>query len=298
MTWENTVQSLFRNIATTTLFATAATFTSLTLAGPIGTLELNFNTSNFGSLFPAGSDSMRIHYKNGNSSSDKTVTVAAGMFSGTAVTGENTTINTDTLFQDANNVFAYCIDIMKLLQASAVYHIETVQQNQVVDNSGVRRDFGRMLTFLGAVNQVLQKDEIDDGFGFTPDSKNWLRPSEGWMSGAIQLGIWESLYEKEDANLSVTHKGGDDTQWFWADTASDTWRDVDAQGLSFLDSVFALVNDPQSGVSPVNANEVLWARTDTGQDVLIDPVDVPVPATGFLLLAGLGALAARRRRQV
>lgn len=108
------------------------------------------------------------------------------------------------------------------------------------------------------------------------------------MSGAIQLGIWESFYEDGGARLSVRHSDND-KGWFWAGT------NVNTEGLVFLDRAFGLINDPAIAVTAVSAREVLWAVNTNGQDVLINPVDVPVPASGFLLLAGLGAFTWRRR---
>jgi hypothetical protein len=280
-----------KKLAIAALFAAVSAIASSVAASP-ETLELDFSLGNHGRLFPAGKDAMRIHYDNG--AMDRTAAVAAGMFSGTAVEGANTTIDTRTLFEDALNVLAYCIDIMQLLEASAVYEVEDIDQTAIhIDNSGIRRDFGRMLDFLGAVNTVLQGSD----YGFTPDSKNWLRPDSGWMSGAIQVGIWESLYEADDAALSITRTDTDDDQWFWADTSSGkATHDVDMRGLSFLDSAFGLVNSG-TGFTPLSANEVLWARNDSGQDLLIDPVPVPAPTTIMLLLGGLGTSIYRRRRQ-
>jgi len=283
------VKSFVTNIALATLFAGAATCSCLTLASPMK-LELNFQPGNSNSLFPAGSDAMRVYYDNGSTS--RSITVAAGMFSGAAVEGNDTTINTATLFASPDNILAYCVDILKTLQDNAVYTLEEVAQTQVyTDGSGVARNFGRMLSFLGAVNQVQQTDH-----GFSADSKNWLRPNQPWMSGAIQLGIWESLYEKSGEDLTVRSAGNNDSQWFYADVSSNnvSWK-VDAEGITFLDSVFDLINDDDRSVAPVSADEVLWAQNGGSQDLIIDPVDVPVPATGLLLLGGIGALAWRRR---
>jgi hypothetical protein len=278
-----------KNLAIAALFAAVSAIAPSAVASP-QTLELDFSLGDHGRLFPAGKDVMRIHYNNGKMG--RTAAVAAGMFSGEAVEGANTTIDTRTLFEDALNVLAYCIDIMQLLEASAVYEVKSIDQNAIhIDQTGVRRDFGRMLDFLGAVNAVLQGSD----YGRAPDSKNWLRPDTGWMSGAIQVGIWESLYEADSVALSIARADTEGDQWFWADTGSGkAAHDIDARGLSFLDSAFDLVNSG-TGFIPLSAKEVLWARNSSGQDLLIDPVPVPVPATIILLFAGLASLAYRGR---
>ncbi len=303
------MKSHVNTFALSTLLASAAAFTSPASANPM-TLELTFDTSSTGTLFPAGSDSVNVHYQNSDSSVvEYTSTTTAGMFSGVA--GDDTTIDVRTLFTDPGNVLAYCVDLLQPLQRNATYDVETLAQDQIDDPTGVARNFGRMLSFLGAVNQVQQTDH-----GFVADSKNWLRPSTSWMSGAIQVGIWESLYEYSGRDLSVTQGSRDDSQWFWVDTPPQAnngngngngprrpraqvgaaERQIDASGLTFLNKAFDLVNDG-AGFSPVSASEVLLARNLNGQDVIVDPVEVPLPASGFLFFSGLGALAWRRREQ-
>ena len=260
-------------------------FAAPTNANP--TLELDFDTGNRSSLFPAGSYAMQIHFNNGDIS--QMTTVAAGMFSGVAVEGVNTTIDTDKLFMDPGNVLAYCIDILDTLESHATYDLISIEDVGVYtdpDNK-VERNFDRMLQFLAAVNAVQGEKS-----SLSPDSKHWLRPSTPLMSGAIQLGIWESLYEKSGEDLSVSEDGNDSQRFYATVSSNDANWDVDATGLVFLNKVFDLVND---GISPVSAGDVLWAHNVGGQDLIIDPVDVPVPATGLLLLGGFGALAWRRR---
>lgn len=268
---------------------------ALTLASSVsaGQLRMEFDLSD---PFATRSKNMTIHFDNrktGNDKFSRDVSVAVGMFSGSATGVEGTTIDTKTLFTDPDNVLAYCVDIFAALRDSALYTLNEVDPREdAVDEKGLKLNFGRMLSFLGAVNEVQRRV-----FNFDDDSKNWLRPTNASSSAAIQLGIWESLYEKTAADdetpvtLSVAESDSPN-QWFWATTNFG----LDSDGGTLLTEAFNLVNTKSTTYSAVDASEVLWAVNTEGQDVIIDPVDVPLPATGFLVLGGIGALAWRRRR--
>lgn len=264
-------------------FMSAALFSGLIgLAGavqadpiPAQTVDITFN----GVLFPEGYVGTRITYEQPGVSSTVNMNVAAGMFSGVA---SNPTGGFDlsSLYLSEGNVLAYCVDILQSLltgSSGSTYHANDVAQDLVVDDGGVRRDFGRALQFLGAANQVAQ------GWAAGPrlSDKNWLNPTYNWMAAAIQVGIWESLYEESSSTLLSTDGG-----WF---TASSIGTD----GNKFLSDSFSLMhsNEPPLAVS---ANQVKWLVSEQGQDLLVDPVDVPAPAPLLLLLAGLALLLKRR----
>jgi hypothetical protein len=96
------------------------------------------------------------------------------------------------------------------------------------------------------------------------------------MSGAIQVGIWESLYEQSGTPLSVGSG--------YFSTAGLTH-----EGSQLLDLVFE-----EMSVAPALPNkQVRWFSTSDGQDLIGDPVPVPAPLA--LLGAGLGLLAFGRR---
>lgn len=259
---------LFGAVLFTGLMGVAAA----TQAGP--TVDLTFGSG----LFPAGSKGTTIEYNNGTFSTGPKG-VAAGMFSGVA---SNPTggFELSSLYLSEGNVLAYCVDILQSLltgSSGSTYHVNDVAQDLVVDDGGVRRDFGRTLQFLGAANQVAQ------GWAAGPrlSDKNWLNPTYNWMAAAIQVGIWESLYEESSSTLLSTDGG-----WF---TASSIGTD----GNKFLSDSFSLMhsNEPPLAVS---ANQVKWLVSEQGQDLLVDPVDVPAPAPLLLLLAGLALLLRRR----
>jgi hypothetical protein len=258
---------------------------SMAQAGP--TLDLKFPS--VPTLFPAGSDTVKIQYNNGTSSYNGTV--YAGMFGGEA-TG-STDFNPETLYQSESNVLVYCVDIFdNLIKSNSTYDVRDVAPDQVVfggDNSDIRRDFGRTLNFLGALNSVLSSD-----YGLNFGDKNWLNPAltstqsspSGWMAGAIQVGIWESLYEKAEGPLKI------DDGWFKVAGIGTGNHNLSTDGSALLSTVFGMMDS----FPPLDATVVKWLESADGQDLIADPLPVPAPGTIALLAAGLG-LALRRRRR-
>lgn len=235
------------------------------------TVDLSFPR---GSLFPEGRVVTTIEYDNDQGQSLR-ARVAAGMFGGIASNGVN--FDVQTLYRSENDVLAYCIDIVQnLLRDTNTYHVRDIAQNQVFEEEGApRRDFGRMLRFLGATNAV-----VAERAGAARVSEfSWLEPTRPWMSGAIQVGIWESLYEDPEEDLNI------DNGWFEASSLGD-------KGNSFLDDIFEIMEDDFAPAA-LNAGNVKWMENARGQDLLVDPVDVPVPASFLLLVSGLGLMRLR-----
>ncbi|EAQ98096.1 hypothetical protein [Congregibacter litoralis] len=248
----------------------------MSLAGNVQATPITVDLSFEGrGLFPAGSRNTHIRFDNADFDTGS-MHVAAGMFGGQATNGVN--FETSTLYRNEDNVLAYCVDIVeRLLRQSNTYNVNDVAQDLVVDLDGVRRDFGRTLLFLGAANEVARRD-----FAITEGDQNWLNPSASWMSAAFQVGIWESLYEESGQALNVGEG------WFTATS-------IGTEGNQFLTDSFALMG-AEVPPTAVAASRVKWLQIDGGQDLLVDPVDVPAPAPAALLLLGLSLLLRKRRR--
>ncbi|NBC47051.1 MAG: hypothetical protein GVY22_03460 [Gammaproteobacteria bacterium] len=153
------------------------------------------------------------------------------------------------------------------------------------NGADVIRNFGQVLDFLGALNWVLGTDQT---YGLAYGEQNWLNPQQGWMSGAIQIGIWESLYEL-DPTEEMNIAGGN----FRVSPSSHSWNALDSRGVELLERTFTAM----SNTDPVSDRGVRWFQLDGGQDLLGDPVQIPAPATGLLVVSGLLLLANARRRR-
>jgi hypothetical protein len=117
-----------------------------------------------------------------------------------------------------------------------------------------------------------------------PDPFDWLRPTSDGLAAAIQIGIWETLYD-DGAAFSLT--GG-------AFQASG----LEGATSTELAGILALLGS----ANPLNAALVMTLHTTgpNGQDLITgyrEPLRVPEP--GSLALLGLAAAAAgfvRRRK--
>lgn len=191
------------------------------------------------------------------------------------------------LYRGLDDILLYCVDLFQQIgggwdEEYSVYSLK--DSDRVVDGSAdhpLDRDFSRTLDFLGALNYTLQATASFVGDG--DRSYNWLNPTYGWMSGAIQVGIWESLYEG-DAPLDIT--GG-----------AFSVTGLGTSGEALLRTAFDAVNGVDGALqyTALDPAKVLLLTSSTRQDMLVGdpPLPVPAPAPAALLLAGL-ALMARR----
>lgn len=262
--------SLFKRTALgcAVLFASAAFSLSASAAAlPVTpALTVTFDNPIFGvtSDTPSGSDSISLSYSRG------TIGTRAGRFTGVASAPENFDLN---LLVDLDNGPAvrfamYCYDLDQGISGGS-----TVRYT--VDFDGESQ---RTRNFLGAVNAELNKGKVGNAI----DPYAWLRPGNALAGAAIQIGIWESLY---------------DTTPEWSlGTGSFQASKLDSGTEGWLRDFFARLHS--NNFSALTAESVIVLRSGSNQDMITGdpPTQVPEPGSLALVVAALGLAAARRRK--
>jgi hypothetical protein len=200
---------------------------------------------------PAGTNVGTIHFP-----TNQTVVAGAGRFHGsvTALSG----IDADELYESLEDFFAYCFDLQQTLAGGAEYTVVPGAPVAVRD-------------FLGAVNAH-----------FGGDAYRWLSPEDRTEATAIQLGIWEALYNDD----------------FVLGTGGVHFTNVSAGVVTLFNAIAA----ERASTSDLSNDLVMVLQSERRQDVITGRVSTSflVPEPGTLALAALGATVAafaRRRKR-
>lgn len=243
------------------IFAAAATALVLGAGNAqAAAVTITFNNDIFGGLGFSNGTIHFPHHVNANQTSSSGV--SAGRFVGKATDLDG--VPASIFVDGVDSVYMYCYDVYQPIAGG-------LEVPYTINLAGAQQ---RTLQFLSAVNT-----ELNMGAN-TFDVYAWARPKSGAQGAAIQLGIWESLYDTNDV-WSLASGAFRRTNF---NSATTTWVDTffgQIKPDEFLEQRFTMV-----------------LENGEYQDMLTadPPIEVPEPGILALLAAGLFGVSLSRRR--
>lgn len=250
---------LHRTLLGLTLAGIAATGQAATVQA--ATMQVQFDDFIFEGVPAPHYDHVSITFPKKNANGSRTESVAAGRFQGKVLGYSG--VEPSLFVHSPSDLYMYCYDVYNNISGGWTV-------DYTINFAG---ETARTLDFLGAVNKVLSGSSDKGAFA-------WLFPAAAATAAAIQLGIWESLYDSGGWNI---------------DSGSFLATGLDEGTRSTLLGFFGAIDSSDA----LDGKYVMTLEAPGKQDMITgDPPPSQVPEPGTLALLGVAAvgLVATRRR--